>query len=146
MNGYSEKPGLWGSATQPKTRQMLVCQQLCFLSLLQEIHVVSFKSQQPELQKLVPKCQKLPTEHRSDYTSPVQSCWLSIFSPPRANLTIWYNFTPPMHSSLPTTNHKNDGERERKKTTKKENRERCQGFDKSLLSVLSQFKAIIKFH
>lgn len=82
MNRYSEKPGPWGSATQPKTREMLVCQQLCFLSLLQKIHVVSFKSQQPELQKLVPKCQKVPTEHRSDYTSPVQTCWMSIFSHP----------------------------------------------------------------
>lgn len=33
----------------------------------------------------------------------------------------------------------------KKTTNKKKNRERCQGFDKCLLSVLSQFKAITKF-
>lgn len=87
MNRYDftailKSQGCGDSATQPKTVQMLLCRQLRFLSFLQKSHIVSFTSQQPALQKLVPKCQKIPTEHGSKYASPVQSCRMSIFSHP----------------------------------------------------------------
>lgn len=86
-NGYdftaiSKSRGRGDSATQPKTVQMLLCRQLHFLPFLQKSHVVSFTSQQPSLQKLVPKCQKIPTERGSKSASPGQSCRMSIFSHP----------------------------------------------------------------
>lgn len=73
------------------------------------------------------------------------SCRVSLDERPErpcANVTLQNNFTPPMQSSLPPTNHKNDGEW--KQTNKTENDARI--FDGCLLSVLAQFKAIIKFN
>ena len=137
--------GCGDSATQPKTVQLLVCRQLHFLSFLQKSHIVSFTSQQPVLQTLVPKCQKIPTEHGSKYASPAQSCRMSIFSYPvqisQYGTILHLQCNP--YSQQQITRIMVNG---KKKTTNKQNRERCQGFDKCLLSVLSQFKAIIKFN
>lgn len=104
MNRYDftailKSQGCGDSATQPKTAQMLLCRRLHFLSFLQRSRIVSFTSQQPVLQKLVPKCQKIPTEHGSKYASPVQSCRMSIFSHPVQISQYGESFTPPM---LPT--------------------------------------------
>lgn len=121
--------GCGDSATQPRTVGMLSAN-CC-------------TSQQPELQKLVSKCHKIPTEHGAEHASPVQSCRMSIFSHPvqisqygtilHLRCNSWQQITRIMVNG-------------KKKTTNKRNREKCQGFDKCLLSVLSQFKAIIKFN
>lgn len=96
MNGYdftatSKSRGCGDSATRPDTVEMLLCRQLRFLSLLQNSHEVSLTSQQPALQKLVPKCQKIPTERGSKSASPGQSCRMSIFSHPvQCNMVQFY--------------------------------------------------------
>lgn len=121
--------GCGDSATQPGTIGMLSAN-CC-------------TSQQPELKKLLSKCQKIPTEHGAEHASPVQSCRTSIFS------------HPVQISQYDTILHLQSDSRQqitrimvngKKKTINKQNKERCQGFDKCLLSVLSQFKAIIKFN
>lgn len=100
-------------------------------------------SQQPVLQKLVSKCQKIPTEHGAECASPAQSCRMSIFSHPvqisQYGTILHLRCDSQQQITRITVNGK-------KKTTNKQNTERCQGFDKCLLSVLSQFKAIIKFN
>lgn len=124
------------SAAQPKTAQTSIYRHFYFPSLLQNTHRISLVSQQSVLQKLVPICNKNTGVN-------ILSCRVSLDERPErpcANVTLQNNFTPPMQSSLPPTNHKNDGEwKQRNKT---ENDARI--FDGCLLSVLAQFKAIIK--
>lgn len=124
---HMENPGLWGLCYSARDRRDAVCQLL---------HI-------PELQKLVSKCQKIPTEHGAEHASPVQSCRMSIFSH-RVQIS---HYGTILHlrcdSWQQITRIIVNG---KKKTTNKQNREKCQGFDKCLLSVLSQFKAIIKFN
>lgn len=126
-----ENPGLWGLCYSAWDWWMLF--------------VNCCTSQQPELQKLVSKCQKIPTEHGAEYASPVQSCRMSIFSHPvqisqygtilHLQWDSWQQITRIMVNCKKKTTKKPP-----KTNKQKKNRERCQGFDKCLLSVLSQFK------
>lgn len=127
IQSNTENPGLWGLCYSVWDCRDAVCQLL---------HIPTTRTAETGLQ--VPKvpyrtggwtclsCTVLQDEH---------------LYPPCANLTIWYNFTSPMPPL--TTNHKNYGQWQ-KENHKQTKQRKMPGFDKCLLSVLSQFKAITK--
>lgn len=101
--------GCGDSATQPGTAGMLSAN-CC-------------TSQQPELQKLVSKCQKFPTEQGAEHACPVQSCRMSIFSHPVQISQYGTILHLRCHPWQQITRIMVNG---KKKTTNKQNRERCQ--------------------
>lgn len=80
-------------------------------------------SQQPELQKLVSKCQKIPTEQGAQHASPVQSCRMSIFSHPVQISHYGTILHLQCDSRQQITRIMVNG---KKKTTNKQNRDKCQ--------------------
>lgn len=81
LHGHFEKPGLWGFCYSAPDRTGAHLQTAAF-PLFPARHTISFISPQSVLWKLVPKCNKMPAEHRAKHTAPVQSVEMSTFSHP----------------------------------------------------------------
>jgi len=112
LHSPSEKPGLRGFCCSAQRPYRRFSADSCVSSLFFQSHTVPFTSQQPVLQKLVPKCQGFLQNTGRNTLLLYRLAGRASSATPR-NLTIPYNFTPPMQSLLPTTNHKNYGQWEK---------------------------------